>query len=250
MEKLVNAYIESKKNAWSETTLKKEAYRLRGITLEHLDQPALLHQALKEKGLKPYSLRTSLVRAGDFAEWLLERGELKGNNKVKAYVREHANEFKHAYHKKPVGMTWEEAVERIKTIKDDGTKQKAMELLFTGMRYSESETVATDGTVVGKGGWHREVPMAKEMKAKDFDGSYYKAYRALKKIGLTPHQLRKLAATKAAELGADIPTLMSMFGWRTVAMPALYLQDVKKNEVNERLRKLLPKKETKGESDK
>lgn len=247
MNELIEAYIESKKESWSPSTMKSEGYRLRGITKEHLTDPAALYSYLKdERKLKPYPLKTAFVRVGELVDFAMQTGVLpEGRNLVKAYMSEHANKFKQAYRPKSVGITFEEAAARINKIEDQGIREKALELLFTGMRVSESKTVTDDGIVEGKGGWHREVPLAKEMRARDFNRHRSTLYRHLKKIGLTPHMLRKLFATKLVEEGAREADLMKLMGWRSSAMAAVYVQAQREKELNEAIRRLVPKKEKK-----
>jgi integrase len=248
--KLIEQYVSSKAASWSETTAVAERARLRGITLTMLQEPATLLKYLQEeRKLKPYSLKTTWTRAGEFAQFLIEAGVLPQPNKVKEFKRQNALLFKYTYEPKRLeeSLTFEEAHRRIETIEDLGLREKAKQLLYTGLRYEESTTLDAEGRVTGKGGLKRDALQTYS----DFDPkrvqegeSYFRLYRALKKIGLTPHALRKLCATFLAENGAQEADLMQAMGWRSSAMATVYVQARKKKELVEKLRSM-KKKETK-----
>ena len=241
MQTLIDQYIESKRNSWSKNTLRSEGYRLRGLTTELLGNPELLWTELTGKrSLKPYAAKTLMVRASSFVEYLIDVKILTGTNVIKSWLRINANKFKYAYKAKKVEMTFEEATKRIATITNAGLKEKAMQLLVTGMRFEESVNVR-NGIVIGKGGLQREVPLANAYQASEFDQSYTTLYRELKKLGLTPHMLRKLCATKMASLGARESDMMALFGWRSMAVASIYVQAQRGTELTQRLLKEMAK---------
>lgn len=241
LAKEIERYIDSKKSAWSPSTLNSEKYRLRGVTQEQLADPAALFAYLKdERKLKAYPLKTAFIRAGELVDFLMSEGKIpQGVNAVKLYMRENANAFKHAYAKKAVDVTFEEAAERINKMENEELRKKALQLLYTGMRYAESLTLNSENQVVGKGGWHREVPMAKDVPADGYEASYTTLYRHLKKLGLTPHMLRKLCATKLVELGAQEADLMKIMGWRSSQMASIYVQAKRERSLMTELKKEL-----------
>ena len=247
IESLINEYVDSKSEAWSDSTMNSERYRLRGIKLELLTEPQDLWDYLtKERELKPYAAKTAFIRAGEMLEFAMKKGYFKkGPNVLKEWMNEHAKKFKNAYKRKPVGITFDEAMVRIMKIEDHGVREKALELLATGMRVNESMTLNENGEVQAKGGGTRIVPLAKEYKAENFDKSISTLRNHLKLHGLTPHMLRKLAATKARELGADIPDLMARFGWKSAQTASIYLQAEKEQELNDKMRSLLGSKKGK-----
>lgn len=249
LEKLYEEYIESKKDSWSPITMKTERSRLRGITLEHLQQPSALHTHLAQvRNLKPYPLKTAFIRAGEFVDFLMERKKLPlGINPVKQFMRDKANLFKQVYKKKEVDLTFDEAKKRIAKLQDEEVKEKALQLLYTGMRYAESMAVNDDGQVKGKGGWVRDVPNAKEFEAK-FSMSHTTFWRALKEIGLTPHDLRRLFATEMADKGAMEADLMKAMGWRSSNMASLYVQARREKELAGKFKQDL--KEMRANADK
>ncbi len=236
MEELVEIYIESRKESWSDTTFKNERYRLRGVTIAMLHDPKALWDYLtKDRKLKPYSAKIAFVRAGEVLEYAIREGLMKrGPNVIKDWMRDHENKFKNSYVKKEVELTYDEALSRIHRIERDDIREKALQLMGTGMRYKESTTLTKSGRVVGKGGLVRDVPGGKEMQ-NDFGLSYHTFLRHLKLIGLTPHMLRKLAATKAKEMGASDADMMKAFGWKTNSMLAQYEQAHRQKELADNL---------------
>jgi integrase len=238
---LIESYIKSKAKAWSDSTLQSERYRLRGLTAELLTDPEKLWDYLTiERGLKPYAAKTAFIRAGELLEFAMKTGKLpKGPNVLKEWMQENARKFKSVYKRKPVGITFDEALKRIMSIEDRGIREKAFELLATGMRVNESMTLTATGEVQAKGGGTRIVPLATEYKAESFNKSVATLRRHLKPLGLTPHMLRKLCATKARELGADLPDLMARFGWRSAQTASIYLQAEKEAELNKKLTSIL-----------
>ena len=235
MQKLIDQYIESKKNSWAPKSCTTERSRLNGLTMELIKNPDVLYKHLVEKdNLQPYAVKTKFIRIGDFYEWAMGAGHIKsGRNVIKDYMKDHANRFKNAYSKKPTGVSFEEARRRIAKINDEAAKMKALQLLLTGMRYEESTTLDAKGMIVGKGGKRRHVPNAPTV---EYDKTYGAFYHQLKKVGLTPHVLRKAHANELVDLGATIPDLMSLMGWSSVQTPASYLEAHSKNELVEKFK--------------
>ncbi len=238
---LVDEYIESKTGSWSEATMKSERSRLRNLEPKFLTDPKALYECLKHiRGLKPYAIKTTFIRVGELAEYAIEAKAIKdGKNKVKEYLRAQANLFKGAYKPKVVSLTWEEALSKIQGLEYEEDRKRALELLFTGMRWNESENFK-DGQVKAKGGDTRNVSLARGIEHVEYASHYTTFYRALKKVGLTPHMLRKLAATKATEQGADVADLMARFGWKSAQTAFLYVQSRKQKELDEKLALLVP----------
>jgi integrase len=244
---IIERYLASKAGSWSAATLKSERSRLTGVTLELLQDPAALYTFLKdERELAPYSLRTAFIRAGEVVEFAMSQGDLKsGENKVKRFMEERAKLFKHVYQKKHVEVTFEEAAQRIAKMENESSRARALELLFTGMRWAESESFE-DGKVVAKGGATRSVALSANVNHVEYEANYTTFYRHLKKVGLTPHMLRKLCATKVVERGADVADLMKMFGWTNSNTAMIYVQAQKEKELVAAMAKLLPKESKNG----
>jgi integrase len=230
MNEWIDLYIESKKNSWAPSSMHTERSRLQGLTVDLLLDPAALYKYLVDQGLKPYAVKTKFIRAGDFLEWAMLTGRVpQGRNAIKDFMKSHANLFKNAYTKKPTKVDFAEARRRINKITDPECKRKALELLKTGMRYSESNTLTEDNMIVGKGGAGREVPTAAGMKKVKFQKSYSALHYHLKKVGLTAHMLRKAHANELVRVGAKLPDLMALMGWKSIQTPASYLEAHSKN---------------------
>ena len=128
-----------------------------------------------------------------------------------------ANKFKYAYQKEDVGLTFEEARQRIMTL-EDPYRSMALGMLQTGVRISEAYNVR-DGKVKGKGGKRRTVFGTIEKTAPKAT-----FWRHLRRIGLKPHSLRKLCATHLASKGATAADLCKVFGWTNIHTAYVYLQ--------------------------
>ena len=233
---LIDQYIEGKKLAWATTTQKSEVARLRSVALYINVSPEALYKHLNTQGYKPYSIKTYFTRVGEFYQWLIEEGhapEGVRKNPFKAFIKTNAKLFKHAYQKETLDVGYEEAVRRINRLGCGETKAKAFELLATGMRYSESNT-QIDGWIIGKGGKRRRVYRPESLpSATKFTRSYTTFYDNLKAVGLKPHTLRKLAATRYVERGAKEADLMALMGWSSIGTAASYLQAKRDEELSQ-----------------
>jgi integrase len=198
-----------------------------------------------ERGLSRYSTNTAFVRAADFADFLVECGELSENS-LKEWKEENPKLFQHSYVKKRVEMTFAEAVSRINQINVADIREKALQLLATGMRYTESTTLNEEGEIVGKGGRRRAVPLAEQFNIPEFKKSYAAVYKQLRQVGLTPHMLRKICATEHAKQGATEADLMNIFGWRSSQMAHMYVQAQRTEELAQKLAKKITKETKKN----
>ncbi len=227
LAKLIEAYVKSKSGRWSEKTVKMEQYRLKDIKEEHLKSGQVLYDYLvNDRKLKPYTVKNLFTRVADLVEFAIRKGVLPvaDGNSVRSFIEEHANKFKNVYVPKTVAISFDEAMQRIEQIKDEDSRDKAYELLFTGMRVSESLTLDGEHKVETKGGGHRDVPLARGQEAVEYTKNRTTLYRHLKKVGLTPHMLRKLCATQLVEDGAQEADLMKAMGWRSSQMASIYVQ--------------------------
>lgn len=194
--------------------------------MQMIKDPAALWSYLTEvKNLKPYSVRTYFTRVGEFADFLVINNHLAGSNPVKDWIAGNANLFRGSYvPRKPTVSSVSDAMSAINQMTDQAARAKAIQLLATGMRYTESTTLDEHGEVLGKGRRRRAVPLAQRFKDHGFDLTYSSFYKKLKKVGLTPHMLRKICATQHVKNGAKEADLMAIFGWTTPAMAAVYVQ--------------------------
>lgn len=210
MRSQIQSYLEAHETAWSSTTWKSERSRLNAVA-DVIDQgPEALMNSIKAK--KPYTIKTTFIRVCRFEAWIGQ------STSYRDYMRKHANRFKHAYQKKELGITFDEASRKIEGL--EGTaKSLANFLLRSGLRISEVDSRESD-RVVGKGGKVRKY----FAEAPSTACSKYELRRALRECGLKPHDLRKLFATKLADSGATAADLCKALGWSDIKTAMVYLQ--------------------------
>lgn len=221
MKELIPAYLEAKESAWAVSTWKSEKARLNSLAGSLHLSPLGLYKKLEKQGMKPYSIKTAFMRVIDLEAFAgLEP-------KFREFLRTHKNRFKYAYQREEVIITFEEARARIAGLAEP-YRSMATGLLTTGLRLSEAYAVK-DGKVIGKGGKPRKIfgTIGKTAPKSTFA-------RKLKAIGLKPHTLRKLCATRLAEKGASAADLCKVFGWSDIRIAYQYLQ----GKSDERLQKL------------
>lgn len=230
-------YIQSKKMAWSATTTKSEAARLYAMLPFLATSGQALYDQLKQKGNKPYTIRTSFIRAGEFLEFM---GVPIMGNAFKQYLQTNANVFKNAYTKERVTVSIEEARRRIANISHPQAREMALFLLASGLRAHEGLKYDKDvnqGMVIGKGARMRRV-FNGELCPKGISKlEYITLYTELKKVDLKPHTLRKLAATAMVRAGFKEAELMYVMGWQSMQTASSYIQpqadDVIANKMKE-----------------
>jgi len=135
-----------------------------------------------------------------FVEWCIHTKRMDGPNQYEIYRKRHRRKsfFKgHGTPRKDLpSLATAEAL--IATLKSPKVKRKALELLVTGMRWRESLTLK-DGVVLGKGLKPRKISLP-AIPGPPWVGHYDSFRKALAKIGLKPHDLRKIYATHLAKV--------------------------------------------------
>lgn len=229
MNELAKQYLAGRTKAWAPSTLRSESSRLTQLII-HLDgDPDTLWTALLRS--KPYTRTTSWTRVSEFWQWLINNGHRGGANVYAEWRNQNAQNFKNAYTHKPAHLTLEEAKGRIACIPDQQLQDHALLLLLTGLRKSEPQTY--DGQrVVGKGGKSRPVWIPTDcLAAMGTAVSYSRLWNALKKVGLTPHSLRKIFLSELARSGANPFELCQIAGWSSPATAMSYIQGVRSDEL-------------------
>lgn len=223
--KLVDTFIATKKNSWSENTVEASRSRLRALDYTLFDKAEKFHTYLVEvRKQKPYTVKTTFITTAAFYQWAMDNGHMPlAPNKLRAFIDENARLFKNAYQKKPTKLSWEDVVAKIKEIDDKEVRLKAIELLHTGMRWEESFTLK-DGMIIGKGNKARTVHLQPGMQPAPFTRSYSTFLNHLKEVGLTPHTLRKVFATQLVKLGGDQFDLMKVMGWSSIQTATSYIE--------------------------
>lgn len=215
MNKIKQAYLQSKQDSWSYASYKSEASRLASIPDAYLpNDPEGFFRHCVNGGYMAYTIKTLFIRASE----LVDFGYPGQPNAFKRFMRERARLFKSVYSPKRPPMDFATAVARIKAELAPELAAQALALLSSGLRISEANEVKS-GTVVGKGNKSRQVYNAPTVKIVP-----HQLRRALKPLGLTPHSLRKLAATRAVELGAREADLLAIFGWSSMQTAGYYVQ--------------------------
>lgn len=216
MKHLIEKYLEERAGAWSETTIRSETSRFKKLAqVMHLS-PAEAYKELLLDGRKPYTIKTDFMRICDLEAWALEAGHIKATP-FRNYYKRAASRFKYAYQKEELGITYEEAKRRIQDL-EEPVRVMAMNMLETGVRISEAYKVK-NGKVIGKGGKPRTVfgTIEKTVPQSTFA-------RKLKAVGLKPHSLRKLWATRLVEKGVTPQDLCKAAGWSSINTALSYLQ--------------------------
>jgi len=226
MKDQICKYIESKKGAWSEATLNTTKHSLLSWYEVITGDPVLLFENLRD--LKPYSVVTTWTRVVGFWDW-----HSPNSNPYRTYRTQNKQVFKSQYFPKQIKLSFSEIRTRVSLIQDTEVRTKAEELLYSGMRYSESFTISAEGVVKGKGGKYRKIFLPPGFpKTSPTSLSYQKVYRELKQVGLTPHMLRKAAATRFAGAGMKEADLLKVMGWNSMETAKFYLQPKQDNELS------------------
>lgn len=237
----INSYLESKSPTWTEATYKSEKSRL--ITLRHLlnMEPIEALKVLRAQGKKPYTIKTAFIRFSNFMEWAIQEGIIEGRNEFKYFLTSNKQVFRNAYNSKELSTDYGAALKAIEgRIPQKSCRDAALFLLKTGLRISElyKLKVGEDGNiyVIGKGGKRRRVfatTLPTELPSKSAIGS------ALSKIGLKPHDLRKLYATELLRNNIDLPTLCKVMGWSNIQTAMKYLQADSGDQLQARLEEII-----------
>lgn len=237
---LVDAYVEEHENMWAYSTWKSTRSRLKTLGALLDEKPEAVYRALKQRDMAPYTIKTTLSILSSFYDWLVTNGHSLGNPYIgfkKKLTR--TGNFRNAYKKRIVGTSFERARDLINSLDEDkDIKDHCMFLLKSGLRISESyrvEQVGTDQYVTGKGNKRRMI----------FEGAptalvpESKLRRALKSLGLRPHDLRKLFATRLVNGGTPLQDVCEIMGWSNIGTAMCYLQPSRAKKLEAQIRRLI-----------
>ena len=206
-------YIQAMEFSWADSSKRSESSRLNG-RYGLIDGDALkFWESLKE--LQPYARTTYWTRVTSFYQWLIENGKVQGPNPYQAFRNKYKKFFKNTYVRKPCKKTYQEAKAFILALPPqyEDCKNRLLLLLEGALRRTESHTLTEDGYVLGKGGKMRKVYVPKIEGPMAEQSRYSTMLRILKPFGITPHKLRSIRLTKAAEDGAEMAELVEIAGW-------------------------------------
>jgi site-specific recombinase XerD len=215
MKEKVEAYLKDMELAWSKKTLKDAKSALNRV-LPALtgDSRALWDDLVKTQS--GYSRVTTWGIVSRFWDFAFPDEE----NPYRTFQKKNKRLFKDQYFKKPATLSIEDAKEKIESISDPSIRKKALELLYSGMRWGESLNVKED-VCDGKTG-KRKVVIPK-IEGPKYEKSYLTFLRALKDVGLKPHDLRKIGLTEVVKAGADVFELQKIAGWKSLNSAASYI---------------------------
>jgi site-specific recombinase XerD len=233
----ISNYISDKKYAWAETTKQSEASRLKKLSGKEKTPESFF-----EDGKATYGLKTFFIRASNFFDWAIERGYWNDRNYYKEFYNKNQRLFKNVYSRRAAPCSFEEAKRRIARIEDKAIRERAYELLYNGLRISESYAKGRrgDGTIytTGKGSKQRRVFAGQDSESnRRCSRTTFRAH--LGRVGLKPHDLRKLCATELYRRGAlDLFSLCEAFGWSSVETARKYIQPAEEKKIEEAFRAL------------
>jgi integrase len=233
MKTQIREYINAQANKWAPTTLRSESARLYAAS-DVLDCPPLeAHERLGTR-LKPYALKTTMLRLADYRAFL-------GDYSWKEFIKRNARLYKNAYTRRTEDViTFEEATRRAALLQDVQAKNIINELLHTGMRASEVRT-RSGNNVLGKGSKQRKVfGQALLSDSERSEIGYREIYSACKAIGITPHQLRKAYINKIARSGRVTEVdMLKIMGWSSLETAKSYLQPMRDDVLADTLEGIL-----------
>lgn len=215
--------LERKARAWAPTTLRSETARLRTLVrlLETESRPASVVAGLA-RAYGSYAAATAWVRVRQLAE---EAGE-----DVRAWDRawrDRPREMRQAYRRRLVDLTPAQVLGKLAHVEDVDVRAAAAHMLRNGLRACEAGQAG--GSVVGKGAKEREVLFPGGVAV-----SYGRLHRALRKVGLRPHDLRKVFATDLWRRHPDVVDVAKVMGWQSFETARSYVAPRSLDDVRRR----------------
>ena len=217
---LIDQYLESLLGIWSDSTLRTARARLVSMrTPLSQGEPAKLWTSLAGR-LKPYSRCTSWIIVIGFVDWQIKQGMLQGPNKYREFKENNPKLFNNKYRRNLPQIGFSEALKRLRGLEHRASQEKALQLIYGGLRWTESHEVSKDGICTGKGGKQRKI-----FNYRDVQNTvpYYTFRRQLAKVGLKPHDLRKIFASELVRRGIGPFELKEIMGWSSVSTAEFYI---------------------------
>lgn len=223
MIELYQKYIEEKRGAWSVASINSESKRLNKV-LPRLDGDCWALWRWLGDNYNKHSRVTIWTRIVAFYDWGIKRGHLQAPNPYSAFREDNPRCFQNFYERRPPGMTFADAKARIMTLSDPEIRNKCLQLLTSGMRWSESGTLTPEGYVLGKGGKTRRVYPMVGLGPMVSVSAYRKVLRTLKTIGIKgPHRLRGIFLTELVRRKIDTFDLKEVAGWSSLQTAESYI---------------------------
>jgi integrase len=231
-------YLEYHEHAWSPTTYNSEKSKLNTI-IEIIKVVGAsgndLYKELKKRDYKPYSIKTLMQSASSWYEFGLRTKTIPyGINPFSDFTKRNAQVFRNAYRPSRLAVDFDKAQELIQTIPDTNLRLFCLAILHSGLRIHEAYKVNyEDSTVIGKGGKLRKTYFKYNG---DIPPPTQNAVRqALLKLGLKPHDLRKLLATRLSRHGLTHSDIMEVMGWSSIETASKYFQPLNQEKLKSKL---------------
>lgn len=230
---MIDSFIASKTGIWAESMLKSERARLNSVIHLLTDpvSPEVLWKGMAH--FKPYSRITAYIRVVTYYEYVDKTTGSNNANRLREWRKENAHLFRQKYTTRIPQISAEEAARDISAIKDDKVRSAANFILRSGIRSFELARIDNDNNVIGKGGKQRRVYAGRVAESVP----YHALYRALKKVGLKPHDLRKIRATDLLRQGMSLVDLQHAFGWSSLKTASVYLAPLQEERIAEMFQK-------------
>jgi integrase len=242
-EELYYAYLTHNDKMWDDSTYKSESSRLKTI-VSVLEVSGFRGQdfyaELKRQGYKPYTIKVMVQRA---AAMYSHGQKLKivsaFNNPFFDLLASAPQLFRNAYKAERLKLDFDEAMKRVLTIPQENVREACISLLKSGLRIHEMYLVNKEtSSVIGKGNKERFTTFAfpEHLELP----SEWQVRTALKKIGLKPHSLRKLLATKLSR-NSDIKNqdILAIMGWSSLETANKYLQPLNEQQLKQKMKEIL-----------
>lgn len=241
-EELYYRYLEAKDGYWDGATYNSESSKLKTI-VRVLRKSGLrgisFYQELKAEGYKPYTIKSLTQRAASMYEWAIKNQVASTHtNPFADLLVSSPHLFRNAYKAERLKLDFDEAAQRIMSIPQENVRECCLSMLRSGLRIHEVFIVNKEtNSVIGKGNkerftvWafpaHLQLPSAAQVRY------------ALKKIGLKPHSLRKLLATKLARSDMRHMDIMALMGWSSMETATKYIQPMNEDKLKSKLEEIL-----------
>lgn len=240
-EELYYSYLTYHDRIWDDKTYASESSKLKTIVrimrisgLRGVD----FYGQLKAEGYKPYTIKAFVQRAASLYKHGQEQKIVDAfSNPFSDLLARSPQLFRNAYKPERLKMDFDEAQRRIKTIEDEALREMCMALLKSGLRIHEAYKVNYEtSSVIGKGDKERftafSFPKHLEMP------SEYHVRGALQKLGLKPHSLRKLLATKLSRSDLRHADIMQVMGWSSIATASKYFQPLNEEQLKQKMKEI------------
>ncbi len=216
-------YLKSMENVWSDSAYRSESCRLNRLW-DYIDgNPQKLWDAMAD--YHPNARATYWTRVTTFYEWCIEEKLLPAPNPYRVWRKKNKRCFQNVYQRRPCKIPYEEAKAKLLCISNEAHRNKALQLLEGGLRFSESFTLK-DSFVIGKGNKPRRV-YCREIAGPCITPSQYSSFlRTIKGVlGVGPHKLRSIMLSTYYKKTRDPKKLKDLAGWASYGPTDSYVAE-------------------------